>query len=357
MADAGRAIDIGVRIVNLIDTGSRESTYKLATLLALCQYSTEHHLQDVGQGLTVGVDDLADRVIALYWRQREPFVRSGGPLNQVKDGTSQIFGPIDRLRAEAALAFDSPTLWRARGLPSYPSTRRRVAQVLAQMPLAHLQRAQRGRYRDPFLYDDSRFHKKMTVAELDAVQRSLTLHPGVARMLAELGPLLAPLIESAWVVEVRRFNDVLADESVLEQHLFGMARSSLAAVRDPLVAAQAGRCFYCRRMLDDVHIDHVLPWSRTGLDDLANLVACDPACNLDKSDSLPAVEHILRAARRDGLGDIAMHADWPAGEGALLQAARGAVAVAPVGIRLWVSRGHIRELTAAGRQEALRALR
>ena len=77
-ADRGlQAIAVGVWIVNLIDTGSREATYKLAALLAICQHPTDRFPHDSEDGLHVPQEVLADRVIALDRRQREPFSASG----------------------------------------------------------------------------------------------------------------------------------------------------------------------------------------------------------------------------------------------------------------------------------------
>lgn len=59
-------------------------------------------------------------------------------------------------------------------------------------------------------------------------------------------------------------------------------------------------------------MDHVLPWARTGLDDLVNLVACDAMCNPDNCNSLPVVAHVVRAARREGMTQIASDGRKPA---------------------------------------------
>lgn len=46
-------------------------------------------------------------------------------------------------------------------------------------------------------------------------------------------------------------------------------------------------CRYCRRIGDyNIHIDHVIPVSRGGLDTIDNLVTACEACNLAKGDKL-----------------------------------------------------------------------
>lgn len=311
-SNARPALEVGLRLANLIDTGSRESTYKLATLLALCQLCTEQFPDDTGSGLSVSILDLADRVIALYWRQREPFsLQSEAPLRQVKDGAPTILARIDDLRARTARVYGTPNLWRAKTMAEYPTYRQRIAQVIAQMPLTHLQRSDHGRTHDAFLYDDRSLNKKINRRELDSINWSIQLRPGIASALAQVAPLLTPLIESAWITEARRFNADLCPETAVEKHLFGLDRSNLRNLRGPLIEMQRNRCFYCDATMTAVHIDHVLPWSRTGLDDLSNLVAADGRCNLSKSGSLPSARWIVAAVEREHLNAVGGDLTWP----------------------------------------------
>lgn len=46
---------------------------------------------------------------------------------------------------------------------------------------------------------------------------------------------------------------------------------------------QDARCVYCRQMLHKYHIDHKLPVSRGGTNDIANLQLLCPRCNMRKS--------------------------------------------------------------------------
>src|SRR6266705_3610496 len=49
---------------------------------------------------------------------------------------------------------------------------------------------------------------------------------------------------------------------------------------------QKGRCYYCQQKLTKYHIDHVVPLSRGGSNDQANLVLACPSCNASKKDNL-----------------------------------------------------------------------
>lgn len=57
------------------------------------------------------------------------------------------------------------------------------------------------------------------------------------------------------------------------------------------IQRQKSRCYYCRNKLKkgkyQWHIDHVVPLSRGGSNDISNIVITCPTCNLKKNDKLP----------------------------------------------------------------------
>lgn len=69
---------LGGRLTNLLETGRRESTYKIAVLTALLQHCVEEAgpaelAGTPGGGTRVSILDLAVRCIEVYWRQVRPF--------------------------------------------------------------------------------------------------------------------------------------------------------------------------------------------------------------------------------------------------------------------------------------------
>jgi hypothetical protein len=168
---------------------------------------------------------------------------------------------------------------------------------------------------DPFLYDDSFPHDRVSRSALRAHGDAIELRPGVAHGLARLAGLLKPALEIMWVDDVRRMNKFLYDKVPdVAGHLFGRERTDLDPVREPFKDAFGPHCFYCGTHLPvNNPVDHVLPWSLVGIDGLANLVLACARCNGDKSGALPAVSIVDRVLERDRdiLEQIASEIKWP----------------------------------------------
>ncbi len=145
------------------------------------------------------------------------------------------------------------------------------------------------------MYDAAGFHKKMTMSDVDRIA-VIVLRPGVPEGLRRTSVLLRTFVRSVWAHDVIDLNRAELDAEDIDGFLFGTDRTALRALVDPLRDLQSGRCFYCDgRLQSDVHIDHVVPWSMIPIDGVANLVATDARCNLDKSASIPVQDHVTRA--------------------------------------------------------------
>jgi len=129
-----------------------------------------------------------------------------------------------------------------------------------------------------------------------------------------------------------------ADIPDVAGHLFGRDRLSLSPARAGLKEAFGPVCFYCgSRVPADNPVDHVLPWSRVGIDGIANLVLACRRCNGDKLHALPSLALMDRALARDRgiLEQIADSIAWPTEYGRVLSAARGVYRGEPVGAPTW----------------------
>lgn len=56
---------------------------------------------------------------------------------------------------------------------------------------------------------------------------------------------------------------------------------------EQLLGFQGGRCPYCHEVLEETHLDHVIPLSRGGVHSWENVVLACPGCNTRKSARTP----------------------------------------------------------------------
>lgn len=143
-----------------------------------------------------------------------------------------------------------------------------------------------------------------------------------------------------------------ADVPDVAGHLFGRDRISLAPARAALGEAFGPTCFYCgTRLVQGSPVDHVLPWSRIGIDGLANLVLACGRCNSSKLHALPALDLVDRALSRERLvlEQIAESIAWPTQYDRVVAAARGLYRGQPAGTPTWAgpARSTYLDLTAA----------
>ena len=330
---------LGQRVVAILETGLRTATYKLATLMALIDFSIEHIPEDSEAPLEVPIPELAHRVLELYWRQVRPF--DGRDLRQSTQLRARIPRAALNLRAAARIgaAGTSLAVAASRAPTSYQGVIDEITLCLAQQPLFRLQRLPGATGSDCFLYDDSFLHDHVSRRSLRDHGDAIELKPGVAAGLARLAGLLKPALEIMWVEDVRRMNPFLEEDVPdVAGHLFGRERVPLAIVREPLKDAFGARCFYCNVSLArDNPIDHVLPWSLLGINGLANLVQACSRCNGDKRHSLPAPTIIDRVLGRDRdvLEDLATTLEWPTQYDRTVAAARGIYLSQPEGSPTW----------------------
>lgn len=342
-ADVDDPLLLGQRVVAILETGQRDATYKLATLMALIEHCIENLPEVPENCLTVPLPDLAHRVLSIYWRQVRTF--DGHVLLQRRTGSkARIIAATQELRAASGVGNSGLSLEAAKvRVPrDYQAAIDKIVIAMARQPLPRLQKLPGSATSDPFLYDDSFLGENVSRKTLRAHGDAIELMPGVAHGLARLAGLLKPALEIMWVDDVRAMNKFLtADVPDVAGHLFGRDRTALGAVRGPLKEAFGPHCFYCETHLPENNpIDHVLPWSLVGIDGLANLVLACSRCNGDKSNALPAValvDRVLDRNRRDRdtLEQIADEIRWPTEHARVLAAARGIYRGQPVGVPTW----------------------
>ena len=333
---------LGQRVVAILQMGRRTATYKLATLMALMDQCLERLPDDPQAELVVPVRELAERVLEIYWHQVLPF--EGELLKQTTQPIAAILREAVRLRAVSNVGDRRVALAvaRLRAPTDYATVVTAIGLTLVRQPLPRLQRIGPGPS-PSFLYDDSWMHDNISPAQLAAHGGAFELYPGVAWSLTRLSGLLKPALEVLWVDDVRRWNKgLVAHVPDIAGHLFGRDRVSLAPARAALLDAFGAECFYCAASVGaSAPVDHVLPWSRVGIDGLANLVVACRRCNGNKSQSLPAPWLVERVVARDEtvMEQVAVQLRWPTQLDRVVAAARGLYRGQAAGTPLWTAFG------------------
>ncbi len=145
---------LGQRIVAILETGQRDATYKLATLMALIDHCIENLPDSAEDVLHVPIPELAHRVLALYWQQVRPF--EGQELRQRRTGAiARIPDAAKSLRDAAGVGNSGLSLDIAmlRAPNEYRAAIAKISVALAKQPLPRLQKLPGSSVSDPFLYE------------------------------------------------------------------------------------------------------------------------------------------------------------------------------------------------------------
>lgn len=291
-------------VQRILSEGAFVATYKYALLIALADLAVLYGADD-GARLTLPTYAIAERFIALYWRQASPFPSTDGAAAVLAQNTGRQAAVV-RLIQDAG----GGSLWSLkRDAARWHRLTKRVERVVREQPLWKLQRVGGG------VLD-------VLYAQPDAPRgASVTLHPGVGYTLRRFHGLIVDMVQGAWLRRVRRLNLARLGQHVeLADFMFGADRQHLGAYARVLREVQRDVCFYCQRPLRSrskpPQVDHFIPWSLYPVDLGHNFVLAHAACNNHKSDRLAAVVHLDRWRSRN------------ADHGALLQARYDALGLA-----------------------------
>jgi len=309
--------------------------------MALMDYSIEHLPNDPKAPLTVSIKKLADYVIGYYWNQVDAY---DDEVQYLFHGSNKQKKPtITRsIREFKDKHVDFKNVDRAREeLVQYSKLVDAVAAALAENPIPRLQTTgETTRAGNEVLYHVS--WTSYTKRALDSLSWELVLLPGVAWSLAHLSQLLRPFIQMQWQSDVVNFNKTHLKNDRLSEFLWGANRVNCSVLAPDLNELQDGRCFYCQTKLivEKIHVDHVLPWSRFQINGVSNLVATDDKCNENKSDNLPIPKHIQDALDRNlsDLETIARRRNFAVMHDSTQLIATNLYKITPTGTPLWVGR-------------------
>ena len=135
------------RLLALLDATRYSATYKLATLLALMDVVAEHTDSTGSAPQEVSANEVARRVIELYWPQTVPYgaPRDGEPKVLMQAPQNDIPAKLARWRSTHGLGAGASVEQAAQAEPAGWATREsELIAIVIGMPLAKLQRFGEG---------------------------------------------------------------------------------------------------------------------------------------------------------------------------------------------------------------------
>lgn len=342
------SVSLGIRVIELLDEASYSTTYKMATLLGLIEVLQESSTADGKYPDSVSGTAVADKVFERYWRQSVPYPSAFGDQTDYLKQSPQRDIPqiISAYRTKTGNIAKNATVEAARSKDpaGMAALEKDVRQRILKMPIPRLQKSGgKGNWvEERFLFDYGWEEDKLPKDD------SLFLKEGVAVGLMETRLLLRPYIETLWTNFVADRNTHLTDASNLRQALFGGFRTDTTPLREPLRVLQTGLCFYCEKKVQgNGDIDHFLPYSHFGNEDLDNFVLACSACNNSKSSSLASLTHLKNLIKRNlscpTLDELAESLAWPRRSEQVLSTASTAYHSAS-SHKLWLSPGQYEDL-------------
>jgi hypothetical protein len=297
-ADADQLLFLS-RVQRLLDSGRFSATYKFALFLAIAELAVERG-DDSDARLRIPLEAIADRFVALYWRQAAPFQAANAStvLRQNSGKNAEIITKI----AEAHGTLDL-SLSKARNQTGWTQLLQDVKRIVVTMPLLKLQtigRKGKSTRTECFLYPNT--------VRGDEIE----LRQGVAFCLRRFFPILQGMVRSKWLSWVQgQNNEILGSLQELESFMFGANRKDNRGIRETLFEIQGGRCFYRPRVrlnIETAQVDHFVPWAKYPCDAATNFVLASPKANSEKKDYLPAPEYLERWCNRNRMNDAQLDA-------------------------------------------------
>jgi hypothetical protein len=197
----GGNVGFAERLLEVIDSGRRTATYKLALLIALLDLCARH--SDVGGRASrlLYTRDIADQIAVLYWPQVIPYLLPGAStaveLRQITLPRAAIITAVSAYRRAADAA--GATSWhlaRQRLPGAYQAMLDQVEVTVAEQPLPRLQAVGSSDIVFPFLYELSWGPREsFSPARLrrhGPRGPAIRLLPGAGDELLRLAPLIRP---------------------------------------------------------------------------------------------------------------------------------------------------------------------
>ena len=292
------------QIETILNRDRKEATYKLALFRALAEIATQESRQAVWREhgeVGIPIQRVAELWLHYYW----PIFAADKPIPQSQaegaDGKSVKFRA-----ALTGLIANFQGQGEHRGLSSWHlawSSNRLEPAVRSQLAMALKSIA--STIKDgPVTYSGGALESG-PVFRYDAASRQIVMQADLWRELSLLGHWISDAVVLRWAALTQKFayrQGITAGDVLPLLMARPEPKRATALARQAYQVAGVRQCTWTGKLLHaDFAVDHVMPFSLWGNNDLWNLMPADPKINGSKSDKLPTGK--LLSGRLDAVQD------------------------------------------------------
>lgn len=275
--------------LDIIENMSNENTYKLAWGRAILETIGE---KEINTYTSIHFDEISQKIIKYYWNQIYFFNLTQG--NNKKPYIEQLVNKMIKEYQEAKndripVWYEKAEAYFKENKTSYEHKIRTVSKILTH---------------DVSWRFMNVFKTTLPIYVLDKENLKIYFTKEQATELNDYKFVLSQLLNYRWAQLLEMFNNA----PKIAQKVNGISdnklrRNNLKKYRDILLNAldDSPIDFYTGKVLEvnDISVDHVIPWSFIYSDDIWNLVLTSKTNNSSKSNSIPSKKSIERLKQRN----------------------------------------------------------
>lgn len=282
--------------LNIIENMNNDNTYKLAWGRAILECINDNNYQVDNNKCIISFYDISKCMIKYYWNQMFFFNLKQSPYN---DKNPIICTDTNKLIDEyKELSSSNIPVWFDKGLEVILKSNEKIYNRI----INHVSKTLHENVCWRFKRVNS---KDIDIYEYNNGISNISLKKEEINYLKEYNVILAKLLNYKWTQLLEKFNFAPKIASKVNGiSLAKIHRNNLTKYKEQLLLEFQGKPiidFYTGEELtiDEISIDHVIPWSYMYSDDIWNLVITSKSFNSVKSNSIPDEETIKKLKDRN----------------------------------------------------------
>lgn len=282
--------------LTIIDEMSNDNTYKMAWGRALIECVHNREYTEEENVTVVSFDNISPKILRYYWNQIFFFNLKQSPYKDKEPVICQITKDLINfykrsVKKAIPVWFDDNISFFKKHQKEYDSAIKKISTTLHQNVAYRFKNVSQGKTLDVYRYEKGVPEVRFTKEE--------------SMCLFEYAVILSRLLNYKWTQKLEQFNYAPKIASKVKSVSDSkIRRNNLKKYKDELLKEFEGGDpvdFYTGEplSLNDISVDHVIPWSFMYSDDIWNMVLTSKSNNSSKSNSIPTEDMIKRLKLRN----------------------------------------------------------